>query len=285
MKNKKIITNLVLIIVIISALVALNGIFSSGGAGEYVYESIRGNEVRIYGKGLYQHMSADVAIQGIAQDWVTLLFGIPALLASLYSARKNSKRGIFVLSGVLGYFLVTYLFYMAMAEYNRMFLAYVILLGASFFAFILNLFSYDMANLRGLFQSEKILKYTGIFLMINSILIALLWLSVIIPPLLDGTIIPKEVEHYTTLIVQGFDLGLLLPITFVSGFLALRKNSYGYLFTIINVIFLSLLMTALSSKILFMANAGQNVFPAVLIIPTIGLIAIGFSISIVKNIK
>lgn len=285
MKNKKIITNLVLIIAIVSALVTLSGIFSSGGSGAYVYESIRDNEVQIYGRGLYQHMSADVAIQGIAQDWVTLLFGIPALLASLYFARKNSKKGIFVLSGVLGYFLVTYLFYMAMAEYNKMFLAYVILLGASFFAFILNLFSYDVANLRGLFQSEKILKYTGIFLMINSILIALLWLSVIIPPLLDGTIIPKEVEHYTTLIVQGFDLGLLLPITFISGFLALRKNSYGYLFTIINVIFLSLLMTALSSKILFMANAGQNVFPAVLIIPTIGLIAIGFSVSIIKNIK
>ncbi|MCF7944944.1 MAG: hypothetical protein K9L75_05360, partial [Spirochaetia bacterium] len=40
--------------------------------GVYSYQSIRGEEVSIYGKGLYRHMSEEVAVQGIAQDYITL---------------------------------------------------------------------------------------------------------------------------------------------------------------------------------------------------------------------
>lgn len=81
----------------------------------------------------------------------------------------------------------------------------------------------------------------------------------------------------------GFDLGLLLPMAFVSGILALRKNSYGYLFTNIYVIFLSILMAALTSKILFMAQAGANVIPVIFIMPTICVIAVVFSVLLLRN--
>jgi hypothetical protein len=255
------------------------GIFSNDGS-QYEYTSIRGEKVTIYGKGIYQHMSADVAIQGIAQDCVTLFIGIPVLLLGLYFA-KRSVRGRFMLSGALGYFLVTYLFYTAMGMYNIMFLAYVFLLGTSFFAFILSLF--DVSRIKDLFRSEKLLGYAGIFLIINGSLVALLWLSIILPPLFDGSVYPKQLQHYTTLIVQGFDMGLLLPMAFVSGILALRKNRYGYLFTTVYVIFLSILMAALTSKILSMAKAGANVIPVISIMPTICIISIVFSVLLLRN--
>jgi hypothetical protein len=121
--------------------------------------------------------------------------------------------------------------------------------------------------------------------MINGTLVSLLWLSIVVPPLLDGTIIPREVQHYTTLIVQGFDLGLLLPMVFFVGWLAMKKNPYGYLFIPIYMIFLSLLMTALVSKIIFMANAGASVIPVVFIVPTITVISIAFSVLLLRNIK
>ena len=111
MKNKGILTILVLLLTLISGIAAFTGISSDEGPGEYDYTSIRGEDVTIYGKGIYRHMSADLAIQGIAQDYVTLFVGIPLLLFGLYFARKNSVRGLFVLSGTLMYFLVTYLFY------------------------------------------------------------------------------------------------------------------------------------------------------------------------------
>ncbi len=285
MKNIKPITVLVILIVLASIAAASAGIFSGGGPGQYEYESIRGEKITIYGKGLYQHMSADVAIQGIAQDYITLFAGVPLLIISLIYSRKNSLRGQFLLAGTLGYFLITYLFYLAMAMYNTMFLIYVFLLGTTFFAFLLMVFSIHGSGIVSFIKSERLIRNAGIFLIINSVMIALLWLGVVIPPLADGSIIPREVQHYTTLIVQGFDLGLLLPAAFVTGLSALRKKPLGYLFTIIYLIFLSLLMTALVSKILFMAAAGANVIPVIFIMPSIALISIIFSALLLRNIR
>lgn len=285
MKNSKPVTVLVILIVLASIAAAAAGIFSGGGPGQYEYESIRGEKITIYGKGLYQHMSADVAIQGIAQDYITLFAGVPLLIISLLLSRKNSLRGQFLLAGILGYFLVTYLFYLAMGMYNTVFLVYVFLLGTTFFAFLLTVFSIHGRGGVSFIKSERLIRNAGIFLIINSVMIALLWLGVVIPPLTDGTIIPREVQHYTTLIVQGFDLGLLLPAAFITGLSALRKKPLGYLFTIIYLIFLSLLMTALVSKILFMAAAGANVIPVIFIMPSIALISIIFSALLLRNIR
>lgn len=285
MKNKKLISVLVVLISIITILPTSLGIFSNGGSGRFDYDSVRGNKITIYGAGLYKHMSADVAIQGIAQDYITLFVGVPLLIISLFFFRRNSLRGLFVLSGTLLYFFLTYLFYTAMAMYNEMFLAYVVLLGTSFYTFILTLFSLDLDKIITSIKSNTIYKTAGVFLIINAALIALLWLSVIVPPLMDGSLFPKEVQHYTTLIVQGFDLGIFLPAAFITGYLAIRKNRFGLLFAPIYLIFLSILMTALVSKIIFMAYAGANVIPVVFIMPLIVCISIAISFYLLKNLK
>jgi len=285
MKQNKTITILVLMTAAAAITASSFGIFSDDGTGVYEYQSIRGEEVLIYGKGIYKHMSADVAVQGIAQDYVTMFICVPFLFAALFWSRKNSTKGMLLLSGTLLYFLVTYLFYLAMGMYNEMFLVYVFLAGSSFFALVIALFSFDFNKVKEIFPSHKLMKNTGIFLIINSVLVALLWLGIIVPSLLDGSIYPKELQHYTTLIVQGFDLGLLLPISFVVGVLAIRGKGPGYLFSSVYVIFLSFLMVALTSKILFMADAGENVVPVIFIMPTIALIAITFSVLILRNVK
>ncbi len=274
MKQKNTISIIVMLIALVSAVTTSFGIFSAQGEGAYSYESIRGQVVDIYGKGVYQHMSADVAIQGIAQDFVTLFIGIPLLLVALIGFRRKSIRAHFLLSGILGYFLVTFLFYTAMAMYNFMFLGYVLLLGLSFFGLFLSLWSFDILRVPEFFSHKAPCKFTGWFLIVNSILIGFLWLSMVIPPLIDGTIFPVELQHYTTLIVQGFDLGLLLPLSFVAGFLLLNKKPAGLLFGTVYIVFLSLLMTALTAKIIAMAINGVNVIPVIFIIPTINIITI-----------
>jgi hypothetical protein len=285
MKNKNLITVLVLLIVLVSVRATTAGIFSDKGSGRYLHESIRGQFVPIHGKGLYKHMSSDVAIQGIAQDYVTLFAGIPSLLLALYFTRKGSLRGRFVLAGTVGYFWLTYLFYTAMAMYNKMFMAYVFLLGASFFTLLMILFSFDLSRIRQSFSAEKLFRAAAWFLIINAAMVASLWLSIIIPPLIKGTVYPQALQHYTTLIVQGFDLGLFLPMAIISAILVLMKNDYGYLFTPVYLVFLSLLMTALTAKIVFMARAGANVMPMVFIMPTVGLLALLFSVLLLIKVK
>jgi hypothetical protein len=285
MKYEKALSNLVLIIAVLASVAASVGIFSNEGTGEYSYKSIRGETVQIYGKGIYQHMPADVAIQGIAQDYITLFAAVPLLLIALYFARKGSLRGRFLMAGTSFYFWVTYLFYLTMGMYNYLFLVYVALLCCSFFALFLTLTELNLPDLDDYFTSDKAAKYAGGYLIFSAYSVAFLWLSIVIPPLLDGTIYPRELEHFTTLIVQGLDLGLLLPVSFVVGLLLFRLRRPGYLFGLPYVIFLSLLMSALTAKIIAMALNGVNVFPVIFIMPTFALIAISLSVWLMHSIQ
>ena len=285
MKQRKTITILVFCIAAIATVATTMGILSNQGPEQYEYESIRGENVTIYGKGIYQHMSAEVAIQGIAQDYITLSIGIPLLLLSLYFAGNGSLKWRFVLAGTLGYFLVTYLFYLVMAMYNQLFLSYAFLMGASFFALALTILSFDLSKLHATFNEKTPVKFVGVFLIFNAFSIAFLWLSIVLPPLFEGSLYPKEVEHYTTLIVQGIDLGLLLPLAVVSGALLIRKKISGYLLGPVYIVFLSLLMTALVAKIVIMGMNGYSIIPVIFIIPTFTIISIICSILLLKNMR
>jgi hypothetical protein len=188
-----------------------------------------------------------------------------------------------MLAGVLNYIFLTYLFYMNMAMYNSMFLVYVTLTGLSFFGLALTLISIETNELLSSLNRNTPLNFIGGFLIFNAVSITLLWLSVVVPPLLDKSIVPLAVQHYTTLTVQAFDLSLFLPISFVAGFLLIRKNKFGYLIAPVYLVFLSLLMTALIAKIIAMALAGVNVFPAIIIIPCIAILAIVCAVILINN--
>lgn len=83
-----------------------------------------------------------------------------------------------------------------------------------------------------------------------------------VPPLLDGTIYPPSLEHYTTLIVQGLDLALFLPLSIISGALLLRRKALGYLDAPVYLIFLVFQMTNLTAKLIAMGTQGQEIVPA-----------------------
>ena len=282
-KNDQTLIILSLIIVALSLITTLTGILSDSGPGNYTYESIRGETVEIYGKGIYKHMSADVAVQGIAQDYVTLFIGIPVIVF-LMAGFKSSLKKRFLLTGVLGYFFVTFLFYTAMGMYNIMFLLYVALLALSFFGLMSGLLSFDLMSIKIHFSEKTPVKFVGGFLMVNAVLIALMWLSRVIPPLIDGSIYPEGLHHYTTLIVQGFDLGLLLPVSFVVGWMLTKRKPLGYLFATPYIVFLSILMTALTAKIIAMGMNGANIIPVVFIIPVINMITIFSAYLMINNV-
>ncbi len=172
-----------------------------------------------------------------------------------------------------------------MGMYNALFLIYAALLATSFFAFVLMMLSFEPRSLPGSFHENTPVKTTGGFLIFQCVAISIMWLGIVIPPLISGEIIPKQVEHYTTLIVQGLDLALLLPIGIVAGVLFIRERPFGYLMTPVYFVFLSLLMLALTSKVLAMRLLGQHVMPAIIIIPLFGIIAIICTLFIFNSIK
>src|SRR4051794_32482129 len=104
MKNQRSISILVVLISLFSFAATTYALVSHQGTGRYEYKSIFRENVDIYGTGLYQRDSVSMAIQALAQDYVTLFLGIPLLIISLVLTRKGLVKGKLLLTGTIGYF-------------------------------------------------------------------------------------------------------------------------------------------------------------------------------------
>jgi hypothetical protein len=265
---------LVIGIILLSMAATLVGIFSDGGPGAIELRTIRGQTVPIYGTGIYQHMSKTLAPQGIAQDVVTLFLGVPSLCYSLWLYRRNSLRGKICLTGVVGYFMVTYFLYLLMVMFNSLFLVYALLCSFSFYAFLALITSFRLEQLSATVHPRLPSFWMGSFLIFIASAMGLLWLGIVVPPLLSGTT-PAEVEHYTTLVVQGIDLAILLPGACISGILLVRRKALGWLLGPVYLVFLALLMSALAAKIIAISVSGAETgLPVIIIIPLFWLGAV-----------
>jgi hypothetical protein len=280
MKQARTITILTVLIAILAVIYTLITLISSGGPGPQEFTTIHGQVIHTWGYGIYQNMSEDVAPQGLAQDVVTLSVGVPLLLIALIWARRRSTRGTMMLAGVLGYFMVTFIFYLMMSMYHQLFLLLVALAGLSFFAFVLAMMSISGEVQVGAIPVRIPHKFFGGFLVFNAVMITLLWLQVVVPPLWQGTI-PPQVQHYTTLVVQALDLAILLPASFVAGVLLYRRHRWGLILGPIYLVFLSLMMAALTAKLIAMASLGQPVIPAIFIIPAFMMVAVVGAIQVI----
>ena len=285
MKNKKAIHLLVYLITILSIGAASYAIFSNQGAGVYEYRSIFGETVSIYGRGLYKHDSVSMAAQAIAQDYVTLFLGVPLLILSLYLSRKGCLKGQLLLTGTLGYFLYTYASYSFLSMYNSLFLVYVILMSASFFAFTLAMMSFEVSKLNLFFKEKLPVKLIGGFLLFASFTFGMMWLGKIIKPLINHTP-PEGIEHYTTLVIQALDLGFVVPIGFIAGILLIKRRPFGFLLGPMIIIKDITLLTALTAMVLLQLQAGVEVQPIVVaLVIGLNIIVIYLMVLILKNVK
>ena len=284
MRYRKAVTTLVVCIVLLSLIASAYGLLSNQGDGIHDFKSVHGETVKIYGKGLYQNDSVSMVAQGKAQDIVTLVLGIPLLVLSLYLARKGLLKGRLLLTGTLGYFLYTYISYTFLWMYNPLFLVYVVLMSASFFAFTLSMMSFDIEAMRSSFSEKLPVKFIGGFQIFLAVALGLLWLGRIVPSLSSGTA-PVGLEHYTTLVIQGMDLGFIVPAAFLSGVLVLRRKNFGYLLSAVIIIKGLTMGTALTAMIIGQAAAGvQMSVVEMAMFPLFSLFIIYCLVLILKNI-
>jgi hypothetical protein len=260
-------TPFVLLLATLAAIAAAAPFLLTAGTGPAHHTSVRGEDVVLYGRGPYRHMPAEVAVQGLAQDAVTLAVALPVLLLALRWARTGARAGHVALSGAVGYLLVQYFMYLAMGTYNELFLLWVVLVGVGFQLFVRLMLALPPAAFEVATTPIRTRRGVGIFLLVNGGLIAVLWLSAILPPLFAGTLYPAGLAHFTTMIVQGFDLALFLPPSVLAGSWYLRRRAPGGLLAGTYVVFLALQMLALLGKIVWMQAIGVSAGPALVVIP------------------
>ena len=122
-------------------------------------------------------------------------------------------------------------------------------------------------------------------MIVMAALVSIMWLGRIIPPLFSGTV-PETVEHYTTLIIQAMDIGIVIPAMMVGGILTIRKNPIGYfLVTLMSIKTLTLLISITA----MMIGMSKNGVPAsnveIAAFGTFNLIAIINIVFVMKSIK
>ncbi len=220
---------LIPLIGVLALIAAGTGLFFQTDGQPYPFISYRGEEVMIYAQGLYKYETVGSAAQTKANDLVVLVLGLPLLIASTWLAFRGSLRGQLLLTGTLGFFLYTYVSMAFLAAFNAFFLVYTALYSLSLFAFILSMMSFDLETLSGKF-SERLPRawIAGLLFFIGAFLL-LAWLGRILPPILQDQI--PYLENATTMVIQAMDLGLILPLAFLSGILLLRRSAWGYLLT------------------------------------------------------
>jgi len=284
-KYKKTVIILVLCVLVLALASCLIGLFSSGGSGQYDFKSINNETVKIYGSGIYKNDSVSGAAQARASDFVTLFGGIPLLIASLYFAVRGSFRGRLMLTGTLGYFLYTFMSYTFLLTYNPLFIIYVIIMSASLYAFIVSLMSFEIVKVPAMFNEKLPTKLLGGFQLLVGISLCLMWCGKIAPTIITGTI-PMGLENYTTLVIQGMDLGIIVPAAFLSGILLIKRKPFGYLLSSVIIIKGVTMLTCISAMIINMVLMGVRMSIAeILIFPALNLFAVICLVILLKNIK
>lgn len=234
MKNKYF-TVVVLLIAFFATLSCIIGLWTSFTSNPMSILTFLNEEVILHGNGLYQNDSISVASQGLAQDAVTLFVAIPLLLYALKKANNHSIKGLLLLLGTLGYFLYTYVSYVFLWMLNPLFIVYVILMSGSFFAFVWLFSTIDSQQLIVVFQPSLPRKPLGIIQIILGTILFLMWASMIGQYMISGQT-PVGLDHYTTLVIQGLDLGFIVPISIVSGVLLIQGKPLGYLLSSVVII-------------------------------------------------
>jgi hypothetical protein len=268
-------TALVIAVALLATICALTGLLWPGGDGAYVTTTYRGQEVEIFGHGIYADSSTFGSGAARGTDLITLLFVVPLLGLSLLHIRRGSVRSFISLAG--GLIWTTYV-YSGMAlgtvAYNPLFLVYVVLFGISAWSLVLLYTSIRSSTLFSLLHPDSSGNAPGNFLIAAGSVTAIIWLIEPVAGLIAGEY-PDLLGVSTTLYTHGFDIAVILPAAIISGVLMRRGSSYGYLFGVPLIMLMALLAPAIVAQTFFQVTYGIEFSPAQIVVMIGGFLVMG----------
>ncbi len=190
--------------------------------------------------------------QLIAQDYVTLLLGVPLLVAGILLTQRGSMRGWLLLTGGLGYMLYGYFFFVVGVRFNILFLVYIGIFASSLYALIVLLANSNIEMIVERLQGRIRYKLIAGFLVASGALFALMWVSQIVLGLTTGVGIDPVARQ-----VYVIDLGALLPALIFTGILLWRGKRWGYALSGMLLVKVATLCIMLVVSSTFMYFAGQ----------------------------
>jgi hypothetical protein len=219
---------------ILAAIASAAGILLRGDLETRVFTTLRGDAVEYLTDGAYRFNGINMASEGIGWDLVTLLVVVPALALTLPSLLRGTLRGTLLAAGFLVYFLYQYAEYAVGLAYGPLFPVYVGIIALSVSGLALLLSRVDIAALPERFGPHFPRKAMVAFGLYMAILLGGMWV-----PLIAGTLTATSVPQLyggTTLVVQAFDLGVLVPLGLFTAVTVYRRLPVGYLLSAVVIV-------------------------------------------------
>ncbi|PKM64572.1 MAG: hypothetical protein CVU96_02100 [Firmicutes bacterium HGW-Firmicutes-20] len=244
MKNTKFLCYLIVGLTFTSALV---GIFYSTGAERFIVENIYGENIELFGDGIYRYNSLIKAAGNKGTDIV--MFIVASAFGWLTYFREKSNRFKFWHVGALAGLLYYSACLVFGVTFNSLFPVYVGLFSVSLFMMIYVID--DLIHSDNLVDSITDFKFstTAFFLLLCGLSV-LVWLEFILPAVLSGKPL-SMIEIYTTEPTFVLDLAIILPVYLISAFALYKRKIIGYKLTPILLTFITIVgLTVISQNII-----------------------------------
>ncbi|CAL8967721.1 hypothetical protein CELL_00070 [Cellulomonas sp. T2.31MG-18] len=229
---------------------------------------------------IYGQETRSFVDQAIAQDLVNLVVAGPATLLLAWLAWRGSVRAHLLWTGVLTFTVYNYVIYTMSIHVGPLFLAWVAVLGLTFFSLVGGLRAARppvvAATLAGAPR-----RVVGWYLIVIAAVFTILWLSDIVPAVLAGRpptgaadlALPSNPVHV-------LDLAVFLPAVLAIGRLVLLRRPLGLALAPAATVFL--VMTGLPILVTPLVTAARGGEPAWSVMGPVGVItAVGVAVLIV----
>lgn len=217
----------IIITIITLAIITIAGILSFNTENSFFITNQYGDQIKMFGSGIYAHDSYFRAPIFIGSDLTMLLLVLPLLVFGIIRNMKvrSVKTKLFLASvlAVVLYYAASISFGVA---YNTFQLLYILLFSTSFFSLIHTIRDINITQLRALQSEDLSTKGLAIFLVLSGLALFVAWLPDIIPTIITGTSLPL-IEVYTTEITYVIDMGIISPVIFICLFLLKKKDGLG----------------------------------------------------------
>jgi hypothetical protein len=231
---------------ILSFVASLVGIILNDGGRPYVFTSLGGQAVQIYGgKGLYQNDSVTKAVTFIGFNWANLIVILPLLILGMSLYRRGQIKGQLLLGSIFAYFAYNYLIGVMGNSFNIMFLVWTGLFSIGLFGLIFVLTDIDLSALPGKLETNFPRKSLSVYALALGTFLPILYLAEIITAYATARP-PTTLETYTTLELAALEIGLMTPLHLVGGALLWRKKAWGYFLVILLAFVASMTFISLS---------------------------------------
>ena len=274
MKVSRIVIGLSSLIAFLAAIAAATGLFLKDDGTPFLFSTLHGQTVQIFGQGLYRYDTLFIGSGFKGQDIVALFLGVPLLVISIVLYHRRSFSGQLLLMGILGYFLYLYSSMALGASYNKLFLIYIVIFSASLFSFIQVFSAVNLDLMASQIPTSLPRRGLVIFMFAAGFFTLVVWGTSLITALTKGEP-PDKMDSYTTMVTYALDLAIITPATFLCAVDVLRGKSVGYVIAVPLLTLIVLLTPQIILSTFFQKSAGVPLTIGEMIGPVTGFLVLG----------